>query len=161
MGRALECADMTTRILDVRSSSLVPDDATAGLAPFESAQWRSVLKSLTAYQMYRQKMHARIGRHNVLVFLLQDDEFPRAVSRCLDLLESGLSRLPHNDAPRRSLAVVQRMISRADIHTLAVDKAALHEFLDQVQERLAVVHDDITSTWFLAGMSAESVEATM
>ncbi|MFU8832311.1 MAG: alpha-E domain-containing protein, partial [Wenzhouxiangella sp.] len=50
IGRYLERADMTTRIIDVRSASLLPE-LSGELTPFENIQWMSVLKSLTAYQM--------------------------------------------------------------------------------------------------------------
>src|SRR6478736_2919861 len=52
LGRNLERADMTSRIVDVRSAQLLPAE-TPELRPFESVQWMSVLKSLSGYQMYR------------------------------------------------------------------------------------------------------------
>ena len=68
LGRNLERADMTTRIIDVRSASLLPD-VEDRQAPFENIQWMSVLKSLTGYQMYRREMRLRIKRQDVLQFL--------------------------------------------------------------------------------------------
>ena len=59
LGRQLERADMTTRIVDVRSASLLPQNPEE-LLPFENLQWMSVLKSLTAYQMYRQQVRLRV-----------------------------------------------------------------------------------------------------
>ncbi|BBM05609.1 hypothetical protein HAALTHF_25300n [Vreelandella aquamarina] len=44
LGRQLERADMTTRIVDVRSASLLPQNPEE-LLPFENLQWMSVLKS--------------------------------------------------------------------------------------------------------------------
>ena len=61
LGRVIERADMTARIIDVRTATLIPDERT-GLRPFENIQWMSVLKSLTAYQMYRRKMHLIRGQ---------------------------------------------------------------------------------------------------
>src|SRR5690606_8592439 len=55
MGRNLERADMTSRIVDVRTANLLTGE-NLELRPFENIQWMSVLKSLTAYQMYRQAM---------------------------------------------------------------------------------------------------------
>ena len=84
IGRVLERADMTTRIIDVRSNSLLPD-TTSESCPFTGVQWMSVLKSLSGYQMYRQKMHSRLVRAKVLEFLLRVAEFPRVVARCASL----------------------------------------------------------------------------
>ena len=90
LGRHLERADMTTRILDVRSASLVPADVSE-LRPFDNIQWMSVLKSLTGYQMYRLEMQTRVRRTDVLRFLLQSRHFPRSVLRCLVELERRLA----------------------------------------------------------------------
>src|SRR5690606_354931 len=46
-GRYLERADMTSRILDVRTEDLLIE-STDDLTPFANIQWMSVLKSLTA-----------------------------------------------------------------------------------------------------------------
>ena len=77
IGRQLERAAMTTRIIDVRSANLLPR-SPGELTPFENIQWMSVLKSLTGYQMYRQHVRLRIRGPDVLRFLLQDRHFPRA-----------------------------------------------------------------------------------
>ena len=61
MGRNLERTDMTTRIIDVRSGDLLEHEHEA-LTPYESIQWMSVLKSLTAYQMYRRSVQTRVSR---------------------------------------------------------------------------------------------------
>jgi hypothetical protein len=52
---------MTTRIVDVRSANLLPEEATE-LRPFHTIQWVSVLKSMTAYQMYRRSEQVRVQR---------------------------------------------------------------------------------------------------
>ena len=74
--------------------------------PFDSIQWMSVLKSLSAYQMYRQQVRLRVGGSDVVKFLLQDPSFPRAVSFCLQELEFCLRKLPKNAA---SLAAVDAL----------------------------------------------------
>ena len=52
LGRHVERADMTSRIIDVRSAQLLPEDAPE-LRPFDTIQWMSVLRSLSGYEMYR------------------------------------------------------------------------------------------------------------
>ena len=148
LGALLERADMTTRIIDVRSASLLPEQKAAQRT-FENIQWMSVLKSLHAYQMYRQKMQVRVRRRDALRFLLQDDEFPRACYRCIKAAESRVKRLPHNDAPLRMLARVKRMTDSADIDRLAESQSHLHIFIDQLQLGLALVHEEIAGQYFL------------
>ena len=148
IGRVLERADMTTRILDVRSATLLPEE-TSGLRPFENIQWMSVLKSLTAYQMYRRKMQVRVRRADALQFLLLDDEFPRAFYHCVVTVDECLQKLPRADEPRRQLARVARLASNADSDRLASSNESLHEFLDELQLGLVDVHNSMRKTYFL------------
>ena len=68
LGRQLERADMTTRLIDSSSARLVPREGDDG-ARFDDLQWMSVLKSLTGYQMYRLEMQRAIRSESVLRFL--------------------------------------------------------------------------------------------
>jgi uncharacterized alpha-E superfamily protein len=148
MGRYLERGDMTTRILDVRSASLLAADRdSANLTPFDNIQWVSVLKSMTAYQMYRQHMsQARVHGADVLKFILQNHEFPRALRYCLDQVEKCLHGLPRNDTALRGLAQLERNINNADVNGLA--QQGLHEFIDSVQLSLGQLHQQIDATYF-------------
>ncbi len=155
IGRVLERADMTTRIIDVRSASLLPEE-TPELRPFENIQWMSVLKSLTAYQMYRRKMQVRVRRADALRFLLLDDEFPRAFYQCVQVADTDMAMLPRSDGPRRQLARVKRLVQGAEIETLAKSNEALHAFIDELQIGLGEVHLEIHRTYFLLDTSAAS-----
>jgi uncharacterized alpha-E superfamily protein len=116
LGRFMERADMTTRIVDVRSANLLPDETT-DLRPFETIQWVSVLKSMTAYQAYRRSEQIRVLRGPVLRFLFQHDDFPRSVNHCIEALRTSLSKLPRNDSALRvagGLSAIWKEPSRAD-----------------------------------------------
>jgi uncharacterized alpha-E superfamily protein len=149
IGRVLERADMTTRIIDVRSESLLPEAESGGLRPFENIQWVSVLKSLTAYQMYRRKVQSRVRRADALRFLLQDEAFPRAFYRCVCIVHEGVSRLPRCESAQRALGRLQRGVQGAPIVELTESNEALHGFIDQLQVGLAQVHEEIERTYFL------------
>jgi uncharacterized alpha-E superfamily protein len=157
IGRNLERADMTTRIIHVRSASLLPDEIS-GLMPFENIQWVSVLKSLTAYQMYRRTMQIKVRRAEVLRFLLQDREFPRAVYRCLSAVEEGVSRLPSNDPPLRAINRLQRSVQSIEAESLSRDQ--LPELVDQLQIGMGQVHDEITRTYYLTESPAQDAGVT-
>lgn len=146
-GRVIERADMTTRIIDVRSASLLPDE-TSTLRPFENIQWMSVLKSLTAYQMYRRKMQVRVRRADALRFLLLDDEFPRAFYQCMLVADENIKNLPRSDEPRRHVARVARLVSGLDATALAESNEALHQCIDELQLGLVDVHQSLQQTYF-------------
>ena len=164
LGRYLERADMTTRILDVRSANLLahaghPPDQTPSQSqgqtlapeqaeqdPFESIQWMSVLKSLSAYQMYRQQVRLRVGGPDVLKFLLQNDSFPRSVSFCLKQLETCLQDLPGNAAPLAAIAPLKQRLNDAAVPELAHE--GLHEFIDNLQISFGDLHNQIAVAYF-------------
>jgi uncharacterized alpha-E superfamily protein len=145
MGRNLERADMTTRIIDVRSANLLRQQADV-LQPFESIQWMSVLKSLTAYQMYRRQMQTSVRRAAVLRFLLQNAQFPRSFYHCLSEVEACMRNLPRRDLPLRTLTQLQRVVSELDAEAMSSDE--LHQVVDDLQLGLANLHDQIRNTYF-------------
>jgi uncharacterized alpha-E superfamily protein len=145
IGRSLERADMTSRIVDVRSAQLLPGD-TPELRPFENIQWMSVLKSLSGYQMYRLKLQTRVNRVDVLEFLLRDDEFPRAFLFCLREVEHCLKELPAHERSLRAIARLRLFLRRSSLETL--DQAALHELIDHLQLHLSRIHARIAKTYF-------------
>ncbi|MBI1423665.1 MAG: alpha-E domain-containing protein [Gammaproteobacteria bacterium] len=147
MGRNLERADMTTRIIDVRSGDLLEHEHEA-LAPYESIQWMSVLKSLTAYQMYRRSVQSRVSRPFVLKFILKDREFPRAVYHTLGEVAACLENLPRNKDIKKQLAELQQYILDADPAILKQNE--LHKFIDEVQLKLIQFSTAVTDTYFKA-----------
>ena len=135
IGQNLERADLTTRVLDVRSESL---HARGGDDPYDVVHWMAVLRSLAAYQPFRRAMPARPQGGSTLRFLLQDDRFPRAVSACLTEGRSqlkGLARAEDARTPaRRHPSSWRRPPSPTS------PSAGLSEFLDEVQVALEEIH---------------------
>lgn len=144
MGRNLERAEMTTRIIDVRSANLLEEHE--GLTPFENIQWMSVLKSLTAYQMYRRTIQVRVRRKDVLKFLFKDKKFPRSFFHALLEVKSCLQNLPRNEASIDLLNEVGKKVLRADQAILQQDE--LHTFIDELQLGLGELNQSITETYF-------------
>ena len=145
MGRSLERADMTTRILDSSAIELLGRHADDHEA-YSNLRWVSVLRSLSAYQMYRQSVQVRVNGRAVLRYLLQDRAFPRSVEFCLNDLSSCLRELPNNRKPRRILGRVLREIDEADLHTLA--DTGPDAFLDHIQVGFNDIHDAIAEIYF-------------
>lgn len=146
IGRYLERADMTTRILEVRGHDLMPESSDE-LGPYESIQWMSVLKSMTGYQMYRRHVRTRVSGNDVLRFLLRDEQFPRSVMFCLRVLEDLLSGLPgEDDQALRIVTRLQRMINETKLAGLRGE--ALSQLMDDLQVELANADSIIRQTWF-------------
>lgn len=159
LGRQLERADMTTRIVDVRSASLLPQNPEE-LLPFENLQWMSVLKSLTAYQMYRQQVRLRVRGPEVLRFLLQDPNLPRSIVCSLETLGRELTLLPRQDRPAATVSLVRADVVDADIQALAHSPSKLHAFIDELQIGFAAIHDTLSATYFVNDDSVPRVTQT-
>ena len=156
MGRALERADMTTRLLDVRAGNLLPRRPEESAA-FEDIQWMGVLRSVSAYQMYRRHVHVRVTGPQVLKFLLQDREFPRSVFHCVEQLERCLRGYARSETSLHLLGRARRMVRDAKLNTLAWE--GLHEFIDALQIVLGKLHEDLTKTYFRAEEFSRASEA--
>jgi len=150
LGRNVERADMTTRVTDVATSTIMKgrDELTS----YTNTVWMAVLRSLSAYQMYRQYVRRRIVPEDVIAFVLLDDQFPRALRYCLHQLETALSQLPRPEDGLRAVARLQRQVDELDFNKL--DHQGLHEWIDMTQLELGVVHVAIHRTWFAHGMAA-------
>lgn len=148
IGRHLERADVTTRIIDVRADDLLSDE-TDELLPYEHIQWMSVLKSLTGYQMYRRHVRTRIMGRDVLKFLLRDRLFPRSVMFCLEALEQMLAELPgDDDAALRATLALKRSLDQT--RPLPIRGEGLARFIDSLQVDLGEIGHHISATWFLS-----------
>lgn len=143
LGRNVERADMTSRVLDVSYALNLPREGSQ----YYDLIWMSALKALSAYQMYRKHVDIRAKGSKVLAFLLNDARFPRSVRHCLNEMYSALNELP-GDLPLRTLRGIQIDLDEADFRALA--KSGLHAFCDTLQAGLAELSGDITSTYFHA-----------
>ncbi len=146
VGRSMERADMTTRIIDVRSADMLPKQTEESIT-YENIQWMGVLKSLTAYQMYRRSMQVRIHRGTVLRFLFQNQEFPRSVLHCVREVERGVNQI---GSDRFTLQILERAkTSLLDTEVTSLDAKALHSYVDSVQLDLINLHNALAKAYFL------------
>ncbi|MBK8971852.1 MAG: alpha-E domain-containing protein [Hahellaceae bacterium] len=145
VGRSLERADMTSRIIDTRSANLIPD-ATTTKATYDNLQWMSVLKSLTGYQMYRREMQVRIQRQEVLRFLIYSHVFPRALAHCVNQVEFCVRALPDHNAVVNEIEKLRVQLEQADVERLKT--STLNRFIDDLQVGLAQIHTALDNSYF-------------
>lgn len=147
LGRAIERADMTTRILDLSSAVQFPEDDALGEVLKERI-WMSMLDALSAYQTYRRwvSMHVRPGA--VTEFLLCDRRFPRSVAYCLAEMEEGFRQMPKSLQLQHLAAELRHRLAQSPASGL--ESLALHEYLDRIQAELGEIHDALTRRYFHA-----------
>ena len=148
LGNHVERADMTTRIIDVRSADLFASHHD--LAPFADVQWRSVLRSAYAMQSYNASVRGPVTAPRALEFLFKDERLPRSYLRCLRSVRRSLLALPRRQRPLRLCNAAIAMIQATDVGRLGEpgQAPALHAFIDQCQLRLGELHNAITSAYF-------------
>lgn len=158
LGRLLERADKTTRILDVKYYVLLPSTAAVG-TPVDVVQWSALLKSASALEMYR-KSYGRIAPTKVADFLLLDRLFPRSVRFSLIGAEDSLHAItgtPVGSFTNRAEQQLGRLRSELDYtHVSDVIDAGMHEFIDSLQAKLNDVGAAVHTTFFAARPSSGS-----
>ncbi len=150
LGRMIERADKTSRILDVKYFLLLPRLDDVG-GPMDVVQWAALLRSAGALEMYRQ-FHGGIHPPAVVGFLMLDTEFPRALAFCLLRAQSSLLRIigPHGTPATQD---VQRLLGRlrAELEfgeAQEIIDSGLHEYLDHFQTKLNQIDDAINHAFF-------------
>ncbi|MEI6084485.1 MAG: alpha-E domain-containing protein [Verrucomicrobiota bacterium] len=150
LARLMERADKASRILDVKYFILLPSVSDVG-TPFDTIQWSAVLRSASAFEMYRKRF-GRIAPRRVVEFLLLDAEFPRAVRYCLDKAEASLHVISGTPVGRYRYVPEQRLGQLcSELSFAAIDpimECGLHEFVDDLQVKLNLVGEGIRETFF-------------
>ena len=152
LGRMLERADKTSRILDVKYFLLLPTAADVGTT-FDDIQWAAVLRSASAFEMYR-KCHGRIAPDRVVEFLLLEKEFPRAINYCLVRARESVHEISGTPVEmfrhpvERLLGELCSELAYARIE--AIISTGLHQYLDRLQTKLNQVGNGISETFFAA-----------
>lgn len=143
IGRNLERADMTSRVVDMGALSLQGPEDTSGL---DLHVWTSMLKAMNAYQMYRKDVQIGVHCADVVGFLLQNDYYPRSVAHCLDQAEECLGDLPLHEDTLKPMREARRRLSRMKPDKLNAN--TLHAEIDRLQVGFSSIHKKIRDTWF-------------
>ncbi|MEI6029988.1 MAG: alpha-E domain-containing protein [Synechococcaceae cyanobacterium ELA739] len=159
LGRLLERADKTTRILDVKYFLLLPTHEEVG-GVLDELQWIALLRTAGAYQMFRQSRQQAIAPEAVASFLLLDPIFPRSVRYCLERISETLRIIRSSavPAPPDDLECLVGLVLARWSFTRIDELIAhgLHEAIDHLQQDLNRLHDLIEARYFISSNSTTS-----
>ena len=151
LGRLIERADQTTRLLDIRYHLLVPG-AGEERRVAELTQWGAVLRAAAGYHAFRRVAPPGFTPDDVVAFLLTDTAFPRSVALCVEQMEWLLGQLRSRYGLRGTVAALERVEElRAGLTGRAVQRIiaeGLHQFLDGVQRDLILLAGEIGTAFF-------------
>jgi uncharacterized alpha-E superfamily protein len=143
LGRQLERADNTTRILDIKYFMILPSTQAVGSA-LDVVQWASVLRSCSAFEAFRRSRRGDLTLLRVVDYLLRDHFFPRSVRFAVAQAEEALQRIGPGDgqpAVAEAHALVTQLRTELDAADCArLIQSGLHEYLDGLQRRLGDIH---------------------
>jgi uncharacterized alpha-E superfamily protein len=150
LGRLLERGDKTSRIVDVKYYLLLPDASDVGSA-YDEIQWAALLKSASAFEMYRKRF-GLIVPARVVDFLLLDPKFPRSMRYCVSKAERSLHAITGNPTDVASTSAERRLgrlrgeLEYGDAREIIA--GGLHEYIDAFQKRLNGVGEAVFETFF-------------
>ncbi|CAH2599118.1 Alpha-E domain-containing protein [Rhodovastum atsumiense] len=152
LGRQIERADQTTRMLDIRYHLLVPATNGEARRVAELTQWGGVLRAAAGYHAFRRIAPAGFTPADVVGFLLRDNHFPRSVALCLEQVDWVLNRLRATWGLRgtvRALEQVEELrttLLGPTVQTILDE--GLHHFLDHLQCGLIDLAGEIGTAFF-------------
>ncbi|MCY7286871.1 MAG: alpha-E domain-containing protein [Cryobacterium sp.] len=141
LGRSLEQADMTARLL-----------ATRSLTETSGPSWTPILRSCGAYESYLRTYRGVPSARNAAEFLLLDRLFPRSVvfsisraEQCLREMEPRTDRVGVTDQAQRVLGQIRSQLEYRPIMDILND---LSNQMDSVQEATSTASEAIGDRYF-------------
>jgi uncharacterized alpha-E superfamily protein len=150
LGRYVERADQTTRLLDVGFRRAMARNEAA--APLEAGRWAKLLRSAAGYQAFRRIHSHGMVPAEVVGFLLYDGEFPRSVRLCIGEIDTLLHGLRQRHGLRGGGAALELVDGlRGELPAERLDAlmaGGLHQFIDWIQEQLIGISEALRRDFF-------------
>jgi len=149
LGQTLERADKTSRVLDAKYHFLSGSTKQVG-SSLDLIQWAALLKSVSAYDMYRKK-YGKLTSRCIAEFLILDTEFPRSILACLLRANRSLNILSGGSEGFSNVAQKQLGVLKSQLEYVDIDEiisAGLHDYLDDIQLKLNAVSSAIHESFF-------------
>jgi uncharacterized alpha-E superfamily protein len=161
LGRAIECADQTTRLIDAKFVTLGGHGDTPE-AVIDASQWVAVLRSAASFQAFRRHHPHGLRPAEIAAFLYSDWRLPRSVAHCLGVIELNLTELRRQYHLRGTAAALEHVDGlRDDLQAnnvkALIRKGGLHEFNDWLQRGLIELSNRIGCSFF--GYAPAEVQA--
>jgi len=149
IGKHLERADKTVRIINVKYEAV---NRLSG-GPEVSLQLIAMLRSCSAFEAFRKTQASQLHAARVAEFLLLSQEFPRAVSYCLQRALRSVNLISGDGGSKRNLLSPQRTLGRicSELGYLEIDEVLdqnMHPYLDRLLVSLNEAGIEITRTYF-------------
>jgi uncharacterized alpha-E superfamily protein len=157
LGLALERADMTARILDVKYHLLLPDLSMVG-SPLDYYQWAALLKSLSGFEAYRRRYQTGLRPIDVAAFVIFEPDFPRSLRFAVDRMLQAIDEVA-DDKSSGSRKAARSVLEFLEANTpKSVFEVGLHEFLESYLDRVAELNAALASEFFEAYSATREIQ---
>jgi uncharacterized alpha-E superfamily protein len=150
LGKMIERADQTTRLVDIKYHRLLPLASDVG-SPIDVSQWTALLRSAAAYHGYRRVHPSAMTPATVAGFILLNREFPRSVTACTRAIRSRIEELAR-DPELSGIAPDPGPLNDLEgLISLTIREAieqGLHEHLDKIQIALQSLANALSAVYF-------------
>jgi uncharacterized alpha-E superfamily protein len=129
LGTFLERADNTARMLDVKYHNEDDKDTPAEESEFDYYYWAAILRSVSAFEIYRKVYRDVITPERVAELLVLRADMPRSLHACMEAVVVNLKELAN-----KSSADTERLGGKilAELQFARIDEvleAGLHDYL--------------------------------
>ena len=143
LGRFLERTDMMIRIL--QTQVLRSKQHKKGYE-YLTLEWINILKSISAFQAYRQYSQQDISISDIINFFLKTNTFPRSINWNLNQIERATYRISKKNDLIRNVKEIKKDINKYKIKTDNLDNFLL--FLEKILKKLNTLNNQIQKNYF-------------
>jgi uncharacterized alpha-E superfamily protein len=143
LGRFLERTDMMIRIL--QTQVLRSKQHKKGYE-YLTLEWINILKSISAFQAYRQYSQQDISISDIINFFLKTNTFPRSINWNLNQIERATYRISKKNDLIKNVKEIKKDINKYKIKADSLDNFLL--FLEKTLKKLNTLNNQIQKNYF-------------
>jgi uncharacterized alpha-E superfamily protein len=152
VGKYLERADMTTRILDANDEIFIKQPAATQTSG--TLHWSAILRSCSSHDAYRKFYVAQVEPDKVVEFLILNEFFPRSIRFCAQALNDALRRISGcKEEHFTNLAekLAGRVVAELNYSALEdIKTVGMHQYMDELQIKLNAIGEAIFQTYLFS-----------
>ena len=143
LGRFIERTDMLIRIL--QSQTLRSKQHKKGYE-YLTLEWINILKSISAFQAYRQHSKKDISILDIIEFFLKTKIFPRSINWNLNQIERAIFRISKKNDLIKNIKEIQRDVNKFKVKSDDLDNFLL--FLEKIQKKIVNLDNLVQKKYF-------------
>jgi len=148
IGTYLERADNTARILDVKYQLLLPAGEVEGGAA-DYYQWSALLRSVSAFEVYRKVFRDLITPSRVAELLLLRADMPRSLARCMQEVYNNLQKVGNSRSAETERRAGEMDASLRFGRVDDIMRGGLHNYLVKVLARVQDISNRIANDFLV------------